>query len=352
MTDECLRAWVRFSKIEMGSGVACRLIDRFKSPQAVFQASDEQLAEFKTVASRIRIVDKMPIDKDLRIMDSMGLSLIPLTSPSYPKLLKNISDQPAFLYVKGDISCLNNPTVAIVGSRQNSFYGKKAVIDIASSLARNNVTVISGGAAGIDTAAHTGALAADGKTVVVLGCGVNVVYPSANSRLFEKISKSGALISEYSLSTPGISWHFAQRNRIVSGLSLGVLVCNAPLKSGALITAEYAKKQGKKLFAIPGNIDDPRNEGSNNLIKEGAIPVMSVDDILNALGYSAKKEKKREIALHENEQIVYNIITHEPITFDDIVASVEASCDVRSILIMLEMKGAIKRLPGNVYVRI
>jgi len=219
---------------------------------------------------------------------------IHITDKNYPEKLKNIYDPPIIIYALGNIEILNYISVAVIGSREPTFYGKKVASEISYNLSKNNVTVISGMAKGIDGEAHIGALKAQGKTIAVLGSGLDCIYPKENEYLFNAIIKNdGVIISEYPLGTKPKPTNFPRRNRIISGLSNGVLVVEAKERSGTLITVDFALEQGKMVYAIPGDINKYNSKGTNNLIKEGAKPVTNVDDILEELKYEFKIQLAR-----------------------------------------------------------
>ncbi len=248
--------------------------------------------------------------------------------------------------------------VAIVGSRRATVYGRAIAEKIAKGLSARGLAVVSGGARGVDTAAHRGALAAGGRTIAFLGCGVDVNYPAENKKLFEAISENGAVVSEFPFGSEPEPWRFPPRNRLISGLSLGVLVCQSPAASGALITAGYAAEQGKDVYAVPGNVDDERNRGCHKLIKDGARLVESVDDILEELGLDASEERSgRQLTLpagplNEQEQSILCLLSLDPMQVDKIISKTGLAAPmVSGTLTVLEMKGVAKRVPGNAYVR-
>lgn len=214
-------------------------------------------------------------------IDEKKIKVIKFGDKNYPEKLKNIYAKPAMLYVLGNEELLNDNSIAIIGSRDCTKYGTQNALKFSYGLAKKNICVISGFARGIDTYAHIGAIKANGKTIAVLGCGLNEVYPSTNFRLYKEILlNGGAIITEYPLGSKPNKYHFPIRNRIISGLSDGVLVIEAKEKSGTLITVDYALDQGKNVYALPGNVNSPNSVSTNNLIKEGAIPVTNVEDIL------------------------------------------------------------------------
>jgi len=287
------------------------------------------------------------------------IEIIKKSSRDYPKILKEIHNAPKQLYVRGSLPKDHNLNFAIVGTRAASDYGRTLAFKIAKELAELGFNIVSGLALGIDTQAHLGALEGKGKTTAVMGSAIddNSIYPSENLNLVKKIiSSGGAVISEYEPGTKSEIWFFPERNRIISGLSRGVLVVEAPEKSGALITARAALEQNREVFAIPGSIFSKNSYGTNNLIKSGAKMVTTVDDILEELNLTdLKTEKgiKEEENLTEEEKIILKIIEKEPIHTDKICKiSKMAAGQVLSIVSVLEIKGIIKNIGGSKFVKL
>jgi len=356
------RSWLRLSRLELSPRAAAALIERFGGPEGVFGASDAELqsVEQLTPKGRAKVLEPMPaaIERDLRLIEDLAVSLVPITSPSYPAKLKEIFDPPVLLYVRGAVVESDKLSIAIVGSRRATVYGLSVAERIARDLAARGLTVVSGGARGIDTVAHKGALAAGGRTVAFLGCGVDVGYPAENKKLFEAIVDSGAVISEFPFGSTPEPWRFPPRNRLISGMSMGVLVCQSPEASGALITAGYAAEQGRDVYAVPGNVDDERNRGCHGLIKDGAKLVEGASDILQELGLDGDTDSPRQLALpieslkNENERRIASLLSLEPMTVDDIIDGSGLPAPlVSGVLTILEMKGIVRRVPGNAYVR-
>ena len=287
------------------------------------------------------------------------IEIIKKSSRDYPKILKEIHNAPKQLYVRGGLPKDHNLNFAIVGTRAASEYGKTLAFKIAKELAELGFNIVSGLALGIDTQAHLGALEGKGRTTAVMGSAIddNSIYPSENLNLVKKIiSSGGAVISEYEPGTKSEIWFFPERNRIISGLSQGVLVVEAPEKSGALITARLALEQNREVFAIPGSIFSKNSFGANNLIKSGAKVVTSVDDILEELNLTDLKVKKgieEKENLTEEEKIILNIIEKELIHIDKICKiSKMAANKVLSIVSLLEIRGIIKNIGGSKFVKI
>jgi len=284
-----------------------------------------------------------------------------LTDEGYPTNLKYIYDPPPALYIKGNIIPQDNIAIAIVGSRQASYYGLKNAQELAFELAAKGITIISGLARGVDSAAHRGALKAGGRTIAVLGSGLNMIYPVENKGLAEEISQNGAVISEFSQDTPPHRQNFPRRNRIISGLSLGVLVVEAAKRSGALITVGFALEQGREVFALPGKIDSFTSQGTHDLIKQGAKLVESTEDIIEELEplrscqiNQARSESKTKIEpnLPEEEKQVYSCLSCEPLHIDELAQKVNLSYGrLLTCLLKLEYKKLVKELPGKAFVR-
>jgi len=280
---------------------------------------------------------------------------IKLHDKDYPELLKKIYDPPKELYVKGNASLLNSRCIAIVGTRTATRYGKEVARRFARELAEVGITVVSGLAEGIDTEAHLGALEAKGKTIAVFGCGLDTVFPSNNVRLAGDIEKSGALVSELPAGHPTAKWTFPRRNRIISGLSIGVVMVEGHYDSGAMITAKHAIDEGREVFAVPGSVELDQTKGPHWLIKQGAKLVETVDDILEE--FSIRRVVSKEPSgidtskLSGDEEKIAACLTKEPRHIDEISAVCGmASGEVLGILSILEIKGAVKQLPGKYFV--
>jgi len=356
--------WILLNKIpHLGSKKCRQLVEWFGSPQKVLSASAKSLSLVpglgkEAITSLIQGAKNIDINEDLKRIDELNIGVISFRDSLYPSPLKTIFDPPFLLYVKGKLKKEESDTLAIVGTRRPTTYGKLMARRLARDLAREGITIVSGMARGIDTAAHQGALEVGGRTIAVLGSGVDVIYPPENKKLVVEIIKKGAVISEYPLGTEPNAPHFPQRNRIISGLAKGVLVVEAPLRSGALITADFALEQGREVFAIPGNITNPNAQGVNRLVKEGAKLVECVEDILEELDFSLlnKKEKKtfdEEIpSLFSEERKVLELLEEEPLHIDSLVSkSGLPASKVGGLLMKLQLKGLARELPGKLFVR-
>jgi len=282
----------------------------------------------------------------------MNIQKINLESTNYPKLLKEIYDPPKQLYVWGELKSEENYPLAVVGTRKISSYGKQATTDLVRNLTKAGLTIISGLALGVDGLAHQACLDVNGRTIAVLGSGLNKIYPSLHKKLAEKIVTSGgAVISEYEPDQGPTKWNFPARNRIVAGMSLGVLVIEAPEGSGALITASCSLDLGREVFAVPGNIYQANSFGTNRLIKMGAKPVSQAEDILDALNLELTSPIKKEIKpANPEEKIILEILTLEPLHIDEIIKQSKLEAPVvSSTLIMMEIVGKIKNLGQGHY---
>jgi len=292
-------------------------------------------------------------------MNSQAVDIVLLGEERYPACLKNIPNPPLLLYCRGQVELAQRQGVAIVGSRKATQYGRKVAREFSCQLAEKGLTIISGLAWGIDSQAHLGALEAGGATISVLGSGINIVYPRENLDLYQQICLKGLVISEFPWDTPPLPNHFPMRNRIISGLSLGVLVVEAQAKSGALITADFALEQGREVFAVPGPIKSPYSAGTNHLIKQGAKLVTCVDDVLEEFPGWAKEEADKSpvqpvLPMYtEKESQVLMHIGYEKCHRDELLRLTGFNhSDLSLVLLKLELEGIVQSLPGNYYVKI
>jgi DNA processing protein len=344
----------------VGSVLFKRLIEHFGSPEAVFKAKPRDLERIEGIGSKV-IVSLQKFDwggkaeKELRAAEKAGARIVILKDEEYPENLRFIYDPPPLLYVLGSLEPRDQWAIAVVGSRYPTTYGKSAAERIAMRLGRQGMTIVSGLARGVDSWAHRGALGGGGRTIGVLGCGIDIVYPPENQDLYDQVAAQGAVLSEFPMGTPPDSDHFPIRNRIISGLSKGVVVVEATLRSGSLITARLALEQGREVFALPGNIDSSRSAGANQLIQQGAKLVTQAEDILEEF-YPAASLKistpSAELRLSEEEKKVFGCLTSEAMHIDQVITrSALASSKVASILLSLELAGHIKQLPGMRFVK-
>jgi DNA processing protein len=357
--------WLALSLVPgLGSVGIKNLVAKFGSPREVFRA---KLKDIMAVEGMRREVARGVVRRDfsldpsgvLKTLNSMGARIVTYAEPSYPALLKEIHDPPMVLYLKGQDIPPGTTFIAVVGSRSPTHYGLKAAEKIAQGLARRGLGVVSGMARGIDSAAHWGCLEGKGFTVAVMGTGLDVIYPGSNKKLFERIAEKGAVITEFPLGAPPEPKHFPIRNRIISGLSRGVVVVEATRRSGSLITATQAIEQGREVFAVPGSIDSFKSAGCHHLIKQGAKLIENADDVLDELGlnypFAPKTDTFKQYPLplmEESENRVYEIVGDYPLHIDDIAreANLESGA-VSSILMKMELKGLVRQLPGKLFVR-
>ena len=313
----------------------------------------------KIVSSIIQEKKRIDADEDLKTIDRLGIHLLSFQDDKYPQNLLHTFNPPSFLYIRGNFKERDRDAVAMVGTRRATIYGKMMVRKLARDLAKEGLTIVSGMARGVDTAAHLGALEAGGRTVAVLGCGVDVVYPPENRKLMTDIMESGAVISEFPLGTPPEGINFPRRNRIISGLSKGVVVVEAPLRSGALITADFALEEGREVLAVPGNINSPYSQGTNRLIKQGAKLVEDAQDILEELDLSLlgeikrrEESAKRKLSLSLEEEKILDLLGGQPSHIDLLVqeSSLPAS-RVAEVLMRLEIKGLVRQMVGQQFLR-
>lgn len=392
ISTEETRALLRLANLQFTVKMTAALLEHFNWVAAhIFEASD---AEFDAVPGFIsRLIEKirdpklLVSDRQWSWLQSTETQILVANRADFPQQLLDIPDPPCLLFVRGKLTPMDLSGVGIVGSRNATPYGMAVAEKISRELAENGVGVISGGAIGIDTAAHRGALAAGGRTVAILGCGLDVDYPRTNSKLFEAIAEQGCVISEYALGSQPDHYRFPQRNRIISGLSLGTLVVEAPRPSGSLITARFAAEQGRPVLVIPANIDRPSSIGSNDLLKDGAIPVTETADILFALrlvAVPAKREHQTAMELNlasavndegtaakpapsaisvadtveklckdlpESQKLLVMQLTDTPQHIDTLAKAAGLAASTAGVdMTMLELAGLARRLPGNTYI--
>lgn len=340
------------------------LLDHFSSPEEMWRAPQGALSSLSGFSAEIatKVVNQrseQALDKELERARALHVSILTILDEDYPPLLRQIDNPASVLYVRGESFIDTTRTLAIVGTRRSSRYGRMLASSLAQGLASLGLIIVSGLAIGIDTAAHKGTLE-NGRTVAVLGSGLAHIYPASNSRLATQIcEQGGSLVSEYPLTMPPSKWTFPQRNRIISGLSRGVIVVEAPMRSGALITARLAMEQGREVFSVPGNATSTASAGTNALIKDGAKLVTCVDDVVSEFPDlaaltkpSAKSQQQRETTLSPEERRVYDLIGLEPLHIDDIISRVGISpTRAAQILLMLQMQGLIEQIEGRRYIR-
>ncbi|WP_341473724.1 DNA-processing protein DprA [Desulfofundulus thermobenzoicus] len=338
------------------------LVERFGSPRAAWMASEQALSsrggfEPRAAANLVRRRAGLDLAGEMARLAEWQISYITFEEEDYPRALRTIFDPPPGLFVRGHLRPGDDHAVALVGSRRPTPYGLAVAEKMARGLAKAGVTVVSGMARGIDSAAHRGALEAGGRTLAVLGCGVDVVYPRENARLMEDISMTGAVISEFPPGSFPEPWHFPVRNRIISGLCRATIVVEAAERSGALITADLALEQGREVMAVPGPVTNPLSCGPNRLIKQGARLVEDVSDILEELGITCLFPEQSFAApvtprLTGGEEAVYRELSLEPKGVDVIIEGTGLCAqEVLAALMFLEVKGLVRQFPGRLYAR-
>jgi DNA processing protein len=295
--------------------------------------------------------DWKDIEKTTEKLRKSGADIVTMRDKEYPELLRHIPDPPVVLYKKGPLKSDSN-TLAVVGSRKATFEGMALAEKIANTLSSLGIAIVSGLARGIDASAHKGALPEKGRTIAVLGCGIDICYPAENIRLFEKIGEEGLLLTEYSPGDPPVNYHFPERNRIIAGLSKGILVIEASGKSGSLITARLGLEYARDVMAIPGSIFSDEHKGANALIKQGAKLVDGIEDILATSFPDFTLKKQQKIEMDKDEDYVYSYIGHERIHADSLIDNTGMQAkQVMAILTRLEMKEIIRGFPGGYYIR-
>ncbi len=323
----------------------------WKAPRADLEETGLDRRSLNNLLKARRQIDLAQVRQNV---EDEGAHVLTWESPDYPELLRQIPDPPPVLFVKGELIPADEWAVAMVGTRKATAYGKEVARQLSGALARNHVTVVSGMARGIDGTAHRAALEAGGRTIAVLGCGVDRVYPPEHRQLARDIAENGALISDYPLGTRPEGKNFPPRNRIISGLSRGVIVVEAGLRSGALITADFAADQGRDVFAVPGNIYSPASKGCNRLLRDGASIVTEVRDVLEMLHLDQLAEKQvARAVLPENatEATIFEQLSHEPCHVDELARAIELPIEeINSTLVMMELKGMVRQVGALQYV--
>ncbi len=371
-----LQEWLELRAVKgLGPTIFARLLARFGSPSRIRQTSQASLMRDGGISKNLAFAIHQPstlevqthIQNELQAVKEGQLKIITLSDPTYPNRLKTLPDPPPLLYMKGSLLQSDDHALAMVGARNSSVAAREVTRRLSGDLAALGFTIISGLARGIDASAHEGALTVTGgRTIAVLGCGIDRIYPPEHKGLSRRVSTHGALISEFSMGTPPHSFHFPQRNRLISGLSLGVIISQATLKSGSLITARLALEQNREVFAIPGPITDPRSQGPHALIKQGAKLVEETTDVVEEIlpmlepsfrkrwdiSHTSPSDHVDNIRLGTEEKQVFNLITSDPVSLDNVISQGPFSpSEVMSILLSLEIKGLIKQITGLQYIR-
>ncbi len=357
--------WLRLVSIKgIGPGTIQKLLSTYSSPKNIFKATAEELEELSYIPNKIidniiKYDSEEFVETQIRLLKKHNVRLISIIDDEYPHLLKYIYNPPILLYIKGEIIPQDELTFAVVGTRKPTPYGKTAVHKIVPKLSKAGFTIISGLAYGIDSVAHHETLNAGGRTIAVFGTSLDIIYPSVNRKLAQRIISNGALISEIPLGEKIETWNFANRNRIISGMSKGTLVVEGARTSGALLTSKYALEQNRDIFAIPGNITSPMSEGPNYLIKLGAKIVCDPEDILEEYKIRLKvvaekrsKDIQPKIKLNDMEEKLFKLLLqHEKnLSLDKMVELTNVSpAKLSSVLLQMELKGLVKREAQNRY---
>jgi len=355
-----LRPWFVLKSVPgVGNLLFRRLVERFGSPEAVFDAKDTELLAIQGITSRMvaairghRITDE--VDRELEAVRQNGYTIVTQTDRRYPPLLCQIPDPPPYLYVYGALPS-TGLNIAVVGSRNATDYGISTTRQLCMDLVRQSVNIVSGMARGVDTAAHSGAIAAGGTTISVLGSGLNRIYPRENRQLFHQIAENGAVVSEFSLDTGPDAHHFPARNRIISGMCHGTVVVEATRRSGSLITARLAAEQNREVFAVPGNVHSFKSVGTHTLIKQGAKLVVHAGDVLEEFGRLQLHDQgtppslKSEIpSLTDEEAMVIDGLEADAIHIDDLARQLTFPPGrLSGLLLQLELKGLVAQSPGK-----
>lgn len=361
--DKNLKYWLALSRLRgLERYDLSGVLLRFGGPEGIFREGRAGLEAFSAAFAETvcEFKDWGWVDKEIALIEKHGVRVLTLDDALYPRLLKHIYDPPCILYTKGSLYDYNLPAVAIVGTRHPSHYGLSMSETIARDLAAMGVVIVSGMARGCDMAAHKGALSSGGFTVAVLGTGINVPYPRENTKLHGEIMEKGLVVTEMPISTPPLPENFPRRNRIISGLSKGVLVIEAPVRSGSLMTARLALDYNREVMAIPGHANSPKSMGTNKLLKDGAIFVENAVDVMQALSFSfsipeeksGEEDTEHGVGLGGEERLVWEALEEGPAHIDSIMEHTGLSvARASTVLLDMELKGIIEQKPGKCFLR-
>jgi DNA processing protein len=355
-----LKYWIGFNIVSgIGPAKLRALLDHFGSLADAWQANPWQLQQIgidrRSVENFLETRSTIDLDAEYERVKKAGIRILVWESPDYPKYLKEIPNPPPLLYMKGQMTAGDQWAVAVVGTRRLTAYGRQVTQDLVRGLVNNNITIVSGLARGIDAVAHQAAVDAGGRTIAVLGSGLDNLYPTEHRKLADRIaSGQGAILTEYALGVPPEARNFPPRNRVISGLSMGVVIVEAGRKSGALITSKFALEQDREVFAVPGNINSPASVGTNKLIQQGAKLVRTVDDVLEELNLTMVPQQaavQQVIPETAEEAVLLEYLTHQPIHIDEIIRQVDMPSGlVGSTLALMELKGMVQQVGGMNYV--
>ncbi|MBA2487255.1 MAG: DNA-protecting protein DprA [Nitrospira sp.] len=373
MSSRSLRPWFMLRAIPgVGDAILLKLVQSFGTPESVFAATPAALEEIGCRPPLIEAIRRGPeakavrqVDQELSQLEHRQMMVLTYPDKQYPTLLRTIPDPPPLLYFQGTLLESDRHAVAIVGTRKVSAAGRVLAEELARDLAVMGFTIVSGLARGVDAAAHRGALAGKGRTLAVMGCGLDRTYPADHRQLRQAIERQGAVLSELPLGAAPHSYHFPRRNRIISGLALGVVVTEATTESGSLITARLAGEQGREVFAVPGFVTAESSRGPNSLIRDGARLVESARDVLDELrpqldavfrdrlDARAEADDQGHVQLGTEETLVYDALDAVPQSVDEVIRRTGlAASQATPVLLSLELKNCIRQLPGNEYVRL
>jgi DNA processing protein len=366
-----LEAWLKLGAIEgVGGHTVLTLVREWRTPDAVLRAPIDELLQRGCSPRLADAIARGPaaeacrrVAKELETIERKSIDVRTVLDATYPARLRMIADPPPLLYVSGSLHASDELAVAVIGARRATPAGKTVTEHLAGDLAAAGFTIVSGLARGVDAAAHRGALAAGGRTVAVLGCGLNRTYPSEHTRLRDDIEEQGAVVSELPLDAPPHSGHFPRRNRIISGLSLGVVVTEAAIDSGSLITARLAAEQGREVFAVPGFVKAETSRGTHALIKEGAALVEQAQDVIDAIAPQLEPDMRARVSaarqtdpivesFGNHERLVYDALSYEPLTVDHLLLQTGLPVpSVMASLLSLELRRRVRQLPGQRYLK-
>jgi len=359
MDSHMLRYYIGFNRVQGIGPMRLRvLIDALGDVERAWHAPADALRraglDRRSLRNLLEARARLDLDREVERLTAAGVRAITWEDPDYPPLLREIPDPPPLLYVRGSLEPEDAWAVAVVGTRRASGYGREVTRRLVTALARSGITVVSGLARGVDGVAHRVALEAGGRTIAVLGCGVDQIYPPEHRELARRIAERGALISEYPLGTPPEARNFPPRNRIISGLSLGVLITEAGRGSGALITADYAAEQGRDVFAVPGSILTAGSAGTNRLIQDGAKLVLEAADILRELNLTMVAEQAEARQVFPETEMEAALLAHlsaEPVHVDELGRAIGLPiAEITSTLTLMELKGLVRQVGGMKYV--
>jgi DNA processing protein len=351
--------WVAFSLVKgIGAVRFQALLNFFGDPQIAWGAPTEALREAglsaKVIENVVELRSSIDLDLVWEQLEAKGITVLIQTDENYPRRLQELDQPPPVIYMLGELTSEDEWAVAVVGTRRVTAYGRQVAEDIAGTLARNGISVISGLARGVDSISHQAALHAGGRTIAVLGCGLDRIYPPENRRLAEQITAHGALISDYPPGTPPEASNFPPRNRLISGLSLAVVIVEAGQTSGALITAAFAADQGREVFAVPGNINSPGSKGTNRLIRDGAQPLLHPEQILEELELTMVAEQRTARVVLPADAVeaqLFEALGREPLHIDEIRSRTDLPIEkVTATLAVMELKGMVSQVGGMQYI--